>query len=135
MKKHKERLFIFSWCLAIQASGMLLTYGIIEKNIITLITGIFCFGLFAGLLVTYFFYTTDEIKDSYESKIEELILKYRIRCNVIKEHSIKKYNAKLEGEELIFPFDGDDEDNCMASGYAEEHATLLLVIKKLEELL
>ena len=135
MNRHKERLFIFSLCLAIQASGILLIYGIIEKNIITLITGILCFGLFAGLLVTYFFYTADEIKDSYESKIEELILKYRNRCKIIEEHYIKRYNAKLDGEELIFPFDGDDEDNCMASGYSEEHATLLLVIKKLEELL
>ena len=135
MNKYREKLFIFTLCLAIQASGIVLTFGIIEKNIFILITGILSFGLFSGLLVTHFFYTISELKNNYIDKTNKLILKYEDRCKVIKEHAIKRYNAKIDGEELIFPYDGDDEDNCMASGYAEEYYTLKGVIEKLKELI
>lgn len=131
MNKYKEKLFIFIWCLAIQASGIIWTFGIIEKNIITLITGILCFGLFSGLLVTYFFYTINELKNNHINEINKLILKYEDRCKVIAELCIKRYNCKFDGEDLIFPYDGDDEDNCMASGYAEEYYTLKAIIKDL----
>jgi hypothetical protein len=135
MNKYKEKLFIFIWCLAIQASGILLMFGIIEKNIVTLITGILCFGLFSGLLVTYFSYTIDRLKNIHADETNKLILKYEARCKVIADHCIERYHCKFDGEDLIFPYDGDDEDNCMASGYAEEYYTLKGVIEKLKELI
>ena len=65
----------------------------------------------------------------------ELIKKYEARCKVIEELCIKRYNCKFEDGELIFPFNGDDEDNCMANGYCEEYYTLKGVIKDLEGLI
>lgn len=65
----------------------------------------------------------------------ELIKKYEERCKVIEEHCIKRYHCKFDGEDLIFPYDGDEEDNCMASGYAEEYYTLKQVIKDLRGLI
>lgn len=65
----------------------------------------------------------------------ELIKKYEERCRVIEAHCIERYHCKFDGEDLIFPYDGDDEDNCMASGYAEEYYTLKQVIKDLRELI
>lgn len=134
MNKYKEKLFIYTLCLAIQASGIILTFGIIEKNIFILITSILSFGLFSGLLVTYFFYTVNKLKNSHADEINKLILKYEDRCKVIEDHCIERYHCKFDGEDLIFPYDGDDEDNCMASGYAEEYYTLKSVIEKLKEL-
>ena len=62
----------------------------------------------------------------------ELIKKYEERCRVIEEHCIERYHCKFDGEDLIFPYDGDDADNCMAFGYAEEYYTLKQVIKNLK---
>lgn len=70
-----------------------------------------------------------------KNKIKKLIEKYEDRCKVIEDLCIKRYNCKFDGEDLIFPYDGDDEDNCMASGYAEEYYTLKQVIKDLKELI
>lgn len=135
MSKNKKRFFILSLCIGIQASGIVLCCGILEKDILCLIISILCFGLFAGLIMSYFIYLIDDIKQNHRNKIEELISKYNNRCKVIEDHCIERYNCKFDGEDLIFPYDGDDEDNCMASGYAEEYYTLKQVIKNLDELL
>ncbi len=66
--------------------------------------------------------------------LEELIKKYEERCKVIEDVCIKRYNCTLRGGELIFPYDGDDEDNCMASDYAGEYYTFKAVIEDLKEL-
>ena len=65
----------------------------------------------------------------------KLIEKYEARCKVIADLCIKRYNCKFEDTELIFPFDGDEEENIMANGYMEEYYTLKSVIKDLRELI